>query len=48
MSDLKKYTKYGVVELKYKDGKYWLYVNGAVKSYSSDFNTMLREYEKYN
>lgn len=41
-----KTTSYGLVELKEEYGEYRLYVNGTLKSYSSDLSFMIREFEK--
>ena len=41
-----KTVSYGFVELKQERDEYVLYVNGKVKSYSKDRETMEKEFDK--
>ena len=41
-----KVTSYGLVELRQEGGEYRLYVNGTLKKYSEDLDTMMREFER--
>ncbi len=36
----------GLVELKQERGQYVLYVDGKVKSYSKDLDTMVKEFDR--
>ena len=42
-----KSTKYGYVEIQEGDGKYWLYVAGVLKQFSSDLATIKNIYDSY-
>ena len=46
MTLMHKTTSYGYVELKKEWGEYRLYVNGVLKKYSKDYNTMVREFNR--
>jgi len=41
-----KMTSYGLVELRQEGGEYRLYVNGVMKKYSKDRDTMIREFDR--
>jgi hypothetical protein len=41
-----KVTSYGLVELRQEGGEYRLYVNGTLKKYSKDPDTMMREFDR--
>jgi len=42
-----KKSSYGYIELRQESIGYCLYINGSMKSYSSDLAFMEREYAKY-
>ena len=46
MSIVRKPTSCGLAEIRQERGQYVLYVNGRVKCYSTDFETVMREYDR--